>query len=123
MLSHKLINVVVVAVIYAVDVLKPSAPKRPLTIAHPTLGKRGHLDNVGVKPVAEVEVLYLNLIRLATAMAVATLDPSVSPCEPSFCLNCSDEAAWPPQRRESVGGFLFVTTPWMTPKRAGAPEG
>jgi hypothetical protein len=36
-LRHKLINVVVVAVVYAVDVAWPSVPARPLPITYPTL--------------------------------------------------------------------------------------
>jgi hypothetical protein len=53
---------VVVAVIYAVDVVQPSAPECPLTVAYPTLSKRRYLYTIGIQTVAEVEVLYLYLM-------------------------------------------------------------
>jgi hypothetical protein len=43
-LCHKLIDVVVIAVVYAVDVSKPSVPACPLTIAYPTLGEGRNLE-------------------------------------------------------------------------------
>jgi hypothetical protein len=61
-LSHKLINVVVVAVVYGVDVGKPTVPASPLTIAYPTLSEANHPATIDIQPVAELEVLYLYLM-------------------------------------------------------------
>jgi hypothetical protein len=41
-LCRKLINVVVIAVVDAVDVAKPSAPACPLTVTYPTLSEGCH---------------------------------------------------------------------------------
>ena len=49
------------AVVYGVDVAKPPAPARPLTITYPTLSKRRHPTTLDKQTVAEVEVLYLML--------------------------------------------------------------
>ena len=51
----------VVAIVYAVDVSKPSAPACPLPIADPTLGEANHPATIGIDAVAEVEVFYLYL--------------------------------------------------------------
>jgi hypothetical protein len=61
-LGHKLIDVVVVAVVDAVDVVQPSAPACSLTIAYPPLSERRHLHTIGIQPLAEVEVLHLDLM-------------------------------------------------------------
>jgi hypothetical protein len=61
-LGHKHIYVVVVAVVYAVDVSKPSAPACPLPITDSTLGEANHLGTIGIDAIAEVEVLYLYLM-------------------------------------------------------------
>ena len=62
MLCHKLIDVVVVAVFYAVDTVQPSAPARPLATTHPTISEPGdtchHISRV--EAVAEVEVFDLD---------------------------------------------------------------
>jgi hypothetical protein len=62
LLRHKLVYVVVVAVIQAVDVLQVPAPERPLTIAYPTFGERRYLDAISIQSVTEVEVLNLYLM-------------------------------------------------------------
>ncbi len=49
----------VVSVVYAVDVVEPSAPTCPLPITDPTLGEGRHPDTIGIQSVAEVKVLYL----------------------------------------------------------------
>jgi hypothetical protein len=61
-LGHKLINVVIETVVYAVDVSKPSVPACPLTISYPPLGEADHSITIGIDPKAEVEVLYLDLM-------------------------------------------------------------
>jgi hypothetical protein len=61
-LGYKLINVVVVAVVYAVDVLQVSAPACPLAVTYPTLSKRRHPDAISIQTIAEVEVLHLYLM-------------------------------------------------------------
>ena len=43
-LGHELVYVVVVAVVNAADVSKPSVPACPLTIAYPTLGEGRNLE-------------------------------------------------------------------------------
>jgi hypothetical protein len=53
---------VVEAVVYAMDVCKPSAPACPLPIADPTLSEANHPGAIGIDAVAEVEVLYLYLM-------------------------------------------------------------
>jgi hypothetical protein len=45
-----------------VDVAQPSVPACPLPIAYSSLGEARHLDAIGEKTVAEVEVLYLYLM-------------------------------------------------------------
>src|SRR5215210_5963169 len=60
MLGHKLVYVMVVAVLKAMDISKPTAPACPLPITYPSLGERCHPDAIGEKPIAEVEVLYLD---------------------------------------------------------------
>jgi hypothetical protein len=47
------------AVVYAVDVGKPTVPACPLTIAYPTLSEARHPNSIGIHAVAKVEVLYL----------------------------------------------------------------
>jgi hypothetical protein len=59
-LGHKLIDVVVVAVVYAVDITYPATRARPLTVAYPTLGEAHHPNVIGIQTVAEVEVFYLH---------------------------------------------------------------
>jgi hypothetical protein len=61
-LGHKLIDVVVEAVVYAVDVGEPTVPACPLTINYPTLSERRHFYTIGMQTLAEVEVLYLYLM-------------------------------------------------------------
>jgi hypothetical protein len=61
-LGHKLINVVVVAVVYAVDVGKPTVPTRPLPITYPTLCEARHPTTIDIQTIAEVEVFYLYLM-------------------------------------------------------------
>ena len=56
---HKLVDVVVEAVVYAVDVVEPSAPSCPLTITYPSLSEARHPTTIDKQPVAEVEVLCL----------------------------------------------------------------
>jgi hypothetical protein len=77
-LGDKLIDVVVVAVINAVDDLWPSAPTCPLTIACPTLNKRRHLHSIGVQTIAEVEVFYLNLMPASCHALVQLAIPRFS---------------------------------------------
>src|SRR5215207_5494109 len=60
---HKLVNVMVVAVVYAVDVRYPSAPACPLPIAYPSLSEARHPTTIGINAVAEIEVLYLYLMN------------------------------------------------------------
>ena len=64
MLGHKLIYVVVVAVIHAVNVSKPSAPTCPLAITRPTVSEPSNAGNQisRVEAIAEVEVLHLYLM-------------------------------------------------------------
>jgi hypothetical protein len=50
---------VVEAVVYAVDVSKPTVPACPLPITYPALGKACHPTTIGIHAIAEVEVLYL----------------------------------------------------------------
>jgi hypothetical protein len=45
-----------------VDVSNPTAPTRPLPVADPTLSKANHPATIGIDAVAEVEVLYLDLM-------------------------------------------------------------
>jgi hypothetical protein len=61
-LGQKLIDVVVVAVVYAVDVGKPAVPACPLTVAYPPLGEARHPTTIEIQTIAEVEVLYLYLM-------------------------------------------------------------
>jgi hypothetical protein len=58
-LRHELIDVVVVAVVFAVDVAQPSAPARPLPITDPILSEGRYPTTIDKQPVAEVEVFYL----------------------------------------------------------------
>src|SRR5215212_10568835 len=50
------------AVVYAVDVGKPTVPACPLPVADPTLSEANHPATIGIHTVAEVEVLYLYLM-------------------------------------------------------------
>src|SRR5215217_1565048 len=59
-LGHKFVDVVVVSVVNAVDVVEPSVPTRPLPIANPSLGEGRYPDTIGVQAVAEIEVLHLH---------------------------------------------------------------
>ena len=59
---HKLVDIVVKAVVKAVDVGKPTAPTCPLPITYPSLGEANDPGTIGEKTVAEVEVLYLYLM-------------------------------------------------------------
>jgi hypothetical protein len=52
MLGHELVYVVVEAVVYAVDVGKPTVLARPLSIAYPSLGEACHPDAIGIQTVA-----------------------------------------------------------------------
>jgi hypothetical protein len=56
---HKLVDVVVEAVVKAVDVAQPPVPTHPLTVANTTLGEARHPHDIGEQTVAEVEILYL----------------------------------------------------------------
>jgi hypothetical protein len=49
---------VVEAVVYAVDVGKPSVPMRPLTIIYTAVGEGRHPDSIGIQTVVEVLYLY-----------------------------------------------------------------
>jgi hypothetical protein len=51
-LGHKLVYVVVVTVVEAVDVVQLAVPARPLAIAYPTLGEARHVDAIGIHTVA-----------------------------------------------------------------------
>src|SRR5215212_7239337 len=44
------------------DVSKPTVPACPLPIADPPLSEANHPATIGIDAVAEVEVLYLNLM-------------------------------------------------------------
>ena len=61
MLGHKLIDVVVIAVVDAVDVVQPSAPACSLTITYSTLREGRHLHTIGIQPLAEAEIFDLVL--------------------------------------------------------------
>jgi hypothetical protein len=56
---HKLVDIVVEAVLYAMDV---SAPTSPLPIADTTLSEADHPATIGIDAIAEVEVFYLYLM-------------------------------------------------------------
>src|SRR5215211_428785 len=58
-LAHKLIDVVVEAVVYAMDVAQLTVPACPLPITYPPLGEGSHPEAIREKSVAEVEVLCL----------------------------------------------------------------
>jgi hypothetical protein len=58
-LGHELIDVVVVAVVQAVDVVEPTVPACPFTVAYTPLGEAHHADTIGIQAIAEVKVLYL----------------------------------------------------------------
>ena len=62
-LGHELVDVVVVAVVYAVDVAQPTVPACPLWITHPPLREADHPGTIGINTVVEVEVLYLDLLH------------------------------------------------------------
>jgi hypothetical protein len=49
---------VLVAVVYAVEIVEPTVPACPLTIAYPSLCEGPHLNAIGIHPVAEVLYLY-----------------------------------------------------------------
>jgi hypothetical protein len=51
-LGQKLVYVVVVAVVYAVDVAQPTAPACPLPITYPALGEARHPNYIGRQAVA-----------------------------------------------------------------------
>ena len=51
-LGHELVHVVVVSVVQAVDVVKPSVPARPLPITYPPLGEGRHPNTIGLRTVA-----------------------------------------------------------------------
>jgi hypothetical protein len=53
---------VVEAVVYAVDVGKPTVPACPLPITYTYLGEGNHSGAIGIDAIAEVEVLYLYLM-------------------------------------------------------------
>ena len=52
MLGHKLIYVMIEAVVQAVDGAQPTVPACPLAIAYPPLGEARHLDAIGLQTVA-----------------------------------------------------------------------
>ena len=58
-LGHKLVYVVVVAVVEAVDVTQVPVPARPLAVAYPALGEARHPHAIDEKTVSEVKVLHL----------------------------------------------------------------
>src|SRR5215211_283605 len=60
---HKLVDVVVEAVVDAVDVGKPTVPACPLPITYSSLSEADHPSTIGIHAVAEVEVLYLDLMN------------------------------------------------------------
>jgi hypothetical protein len=55
-----LVDVVVEAVVKAVDVSKPTVPACPLAITYPSLSEARHPTTIDMQSVADVEVLYLN---------------------------------------------------------------
>src|SRR5829696_3892141 len=52
----------VVSVVNAVDVGKPTVPACPLPITYPTLGEADHSTTISIDAIAEVEVLNLYLM-------------------------------------------------------------
>jgi len=58
-LRHKLVNIVVEAVVYAVDVTQPTAPACPLPLPYPAFGEGRHPNAIGIQTVSEVEIFYL----------------------------------------------------------------
>src|SRR5215212_5287800 len=52
MLGHKLVDVVVEAVVDGVDVVEPSVPPRPLAVTDPPLGEARHPDTISIQAVA-----------------------------------------------------------------------
>jgi hypothetical protein len=58
-LGHELIDVVVVAVVQAVDVVEPTVPACPITVTYTPFGEARHPDTIGIQAIAEVKVLYL----------------------------------------------------------------
>ena len=61
-LPDKLVYVVVVPVVQAVDVVEPSVPARPLPITYTSLSEARHPISIDKQTVAEVEVLNLYLM-------------------------------------------------------------
>ena len=53
---HKLVDVVIAAVVDAVDVGWPSTPASPLAIADPTLSEANHPGAIRIDAIAEPEV-------------------------------------------------------------------
>jgi hypothetical protein len=58
-LGHELIDVVVVAVVQAVDVVEPTVPACPITVTYTPFGEAHHPDTIGIQAIAEVKVTYL----------------------------------------------------------------
>ena len=65
MLGHKLINVVVIAIVYGVDV---SAPTSPLSIAHTTVGEPSNPSRQVRGVEAEAEVMIFDLDHVPTGL-------------------------------------------------------
>ena len=62
----------IVAVIQAVEVGKPSAPACPLLVAYWTPSKGRHPNAIGIKTITEVEVLYVYL-KLSCRHAISDI--------------------------------------------------
>ena len=74
------------AVVYAVDVSKPSAPTRPLPVTYSTFGQARHPNVIGIQAVAEVEILYC-LLTATKAAVVGVSSPF--PADTSICWSCA----------------------------------
>jgi hypothetical protein len=70
MLGHKLVYVVVVAVLDARA--DAPGPRGPLPIVDPALAEGGYLDAIGAKAVPEAEVLNVNSVRATGATLPTT---------------------------------------------------
>src|SRR5829696_7987167 len=81
-LRHKLINVVIVAIVYAVDVAQTPVPACPLTVAQTTFSEGCHPNTIGIQTVAEVEILCLYRMKSCTS---TTCLPAATPSTQSSC--------------------------------------
>jgi hypothetical protein len=113
-LGHKLVYVMVVTVVNAVDVTQLTVPACPLAIAYPTPGKADSSTTIGINTVAKIEVLYLYLILASHNGSNDILELADGVSEASSSILHNTYATLP-----LIIGYLR----WSGPRSVPAPPG